>query len=202
LDDRDEILASLATAADFIRFGASSFNAARLHFGHGTDNALDESRALVLHALHLDHDTPHTCSPARWTLSEKRSVLALFERRIAERKAGRVSDAPLVRRPQFYVDERVLVPRSPIAELIEQGFEPWLDGAAVTRVLDLVHGSGCIAIACASAFSARTSMRRTLVRCARGRRGEPPPPRTGAARRADRVRSLRKASPDGATISS
>jgi ribosomal protein L3 glutamine methyltransferase len=153
LDDRDEILASLATAADFIRFGASAFNAARLHFGHGTDNAVDEARALVLHALHLDHDTPRDLLAGALTPAERDTVLALLERRIAERRpAAYLTQTAWFAGLRFYVDERVLVPRSPIAELIERGFEPWLDGVAVTRMLDLCTGSGCIAIACASAF--------------------------------------------------
>jgi len=153
LENRDEILAALATAADFIRYGASRFNAARLHFGHGTDNAVDEARALVLHALRLDHDTPEYLLSGALTTSEKHDVLSLLDRRIVERKPS----AYLMQRAwfaglEFHVDERVLVPRSPIAELIERRFSPWLDEGTVTRVLDLCTGSGCIAISCAYAF--------------------------------------------------
>jgi ribosomal protein L3 glutamine methyltransferase len=153
LENRDEILATLATVADFIRYGASRFNAARLHFGHGTDNAADEARVLVLHALHLDHNTPDSLLSSVLTASEKHDVLALLNRRIVERKpSAYLTQQAWFAGLEFHVDERVLVPRSPIAELIERGFSPWLDGGAVTRVLDLCTGSGCIAIACAYAF--------------------------------------------------
>jgi ribosomal protein L3 glutamine methyltransferase len=153
LESCDEILATLATTTDFIRYGASHFNEARLHFGHGTNNAADEARALVLHALHLDHDTPDYLLNGVLTAREKQAVLALFERRIAERKpAAYLTQRARFAGLEFHVDERVLVPRSPIAELIERGFSPWLEPDAVTRVLDLCTGSGCIAIACAWAF--------------------------------------------------
>jgi ribosomal protein L3 glutamine methyltransferase len=143
----------LATLRDFVRWGASRFVAGGLSFGHGTANAYDESLALVLHAVHLDHNVPETILDARLTPAEQRDVLALFKRRVEERiplayLMGKAWFAGL----EFTVDERVLVPRSPIAELIESGFEPWLGGRAVHRILDLCTGSGCIAIACAHAF--------------------------------------------------
>jgi ribosomal protein L3 glutamine methyltransferase len=152
MDDRGETLAALASARDWIRYGASRFNAARLHFGHGTDNAVDEARALVLHALHLDHDTPAELLTGALTPGERRDVLALLERRIVERRpAAYLTHAAWFAGLELFVDERVLVPRSPIAELIERGFAPWVDGP-VSRILDLCTGSGCIAIACACAF--------------------------------------------------
>lgn len=143
----------LHTLRDFIRWGASRFNAAGLHFGHGTDNAIDEAAALVLHTLHLPYDLPDFYLEARLTPEEKRRLLAIIERRIETRKpAAYLIHEALFCGLSFYVDERVLVPRSPIAELIEQRFSPWLDGVEVGQILDLCTGSGCIAVACAYAF--------------------------------------------------
>ena len=140
----------LSSVIDFIRYGASRFNAAGLAFGHSYDNALDEATQLVLHALHLPHDLPPAYGAARLTEAEKEDVLALFLRRIEERipaayLAGEAWFAGL----SFISDGRALVPRSPIAELIEAGFEPWLGGREVRRALDLCTGSGCIALAMA-----------------------------------------------------
>ena len=138
----------LHTIIDLIRYGGSRFNAAGLSFGHSFDNAMDEATQLVLHALHLPHDLGPAYGQARLTLEEKRAILALFQRRIDERVpaaylAGEAWFAGL----SFKSDRRALVPRSPIAELIESGFEPWLAGRQVRRALDLCTGSGCIAIA-------------------------------------------------------
>ncbi|MCA8966712.1 MAG: 50S ribosomal protein L3 N(5)-glutamine methyltransferase [Planctomycetes bacterium] len=146
---RDE----LATAVDLIRFGASRFAAAGLFFGHGTDNAVDEAAVLVRHALHLDHDVPDVLLGARLVRPEVDAVLALLRRRIEERlPAPYLTGVAWFAGLEFVVDRRVLVPRSPIAELIEQHFEPFLDPGRVQRVLDIGTGSGCIAIACATAF--------------------------------------------------
>ncbi|QHQ27703.1 50S ribosomal protein L3 N(5)-glutamine methyltransferase [Xanthomonas albilineans] len=140
--------AELHTLIDLIRYGTSRFNAAELSFGHSYDNALDEATHLVLNALHLPHDLGPAYGSARVTTPEKAQVLALFERRIAERiPAAYLTGEAWFAGLSFKSDARALVPRSPIAELIEAGFEPWLAGRAVSRALDLCTGSGCIAIA-------------------------------------------------------
>ena len=140
----------LQTIIDLIRYGASRFNAAGLTFGHRYDNALDEATQLTLHALHLPHDLPPAYGGARITEAEKEEVLALFLRRIEERvPAAYLTGEAWFAGLSFKSDRRALVPRSPIAELIEAGFEPWLGGREVRRALDVCTGSGCIAIAMA-----------------------------------------------------
>lgn len=149
----EEISGSLQSLADFVRWGASVFNRAQLHFGHGTSNAVDEALNLVLHGVQLDHDIPPWLLDTRLTDAEKRAVYDLLRRRVEERKPyAYITHQARFAGLDFYVDERVLVPRSPIAELIEKGFEPWIEAEHVQRVLDLCTGSGCIAIACAHAF--------------------------------------------------
>jgi ribosomal protein L3 glutamine methyltransferase len=142
--------AELSTIIDFIRYGASRFNAAGLSFGHSYDNALDEATQLVLHGLHLPHDLSPVYGQAKLVAAEKQEVLALLQRRIDERiPACYLTGEAWFAGLSFKSDPRALVPRSPIAELIESGFEPWLGGRAVKRMLDLCTGSGCIAIAAA-----------------------------------------------------
>ncbi|MHB1872129.1 MAG: 50S ribosomal protein L3 N(5)-glutamine methyltransferase [Steroidobacteraceae bacterium] len=135
-----------------IEQGARRLQRAGVFFGHGTNNAWDESAALVLHALELGHDDP-TVYGRRVGLRDQQRVRALLARRIEERipavyLTGRIWFAGL----PFEVDPRVLIPRSPIAELIERRFAPWLDARRIHRVLDMGTGSGCIAIACAKAL--------------------------------------------------
>ena len=140
----------LQTIIDLIRYGASRFNAAGLTFGHSFDNALDEATQLTLHALHLPHDLPPAYGNARVTEAEKEDVLGLFLRRIEERiPACYLTGEAWFAGLSFKSDKRALVPRSPIAELIESGFQPWLGDRDVRRALDLCTGSGCIAIAMA-----------------------------------------------------
>jgi len=143
------------TLRDIVRYAASRFNEAGLVFGHGTDNAIDEAAALALHALHLPADLPDLYWGARLTRAERDAVMARVRRRIEERlPLPYITHETYFAGLPFYVDQRVLVPRSPLAELIERGFQPWLDPDSVEAVLEIGTGSGCIAVACAYAFPA------------------------------------------------
>jgi ribosomal protein L3 glutamine methyltransferase len=148
-----EVLSSLTTLRDYIRWGASRFTEAKLNFGHGTATALDEAAALVLHTLLLPYNLSEFYLQSVLTSEERQAVVTVFEQRIKERKpAAYLTHEAIFAGLSFYVDERVLVPRSPIAELIEQRFAPWVEEDQVGRILDLCTGSACIAIACAYAF--------------------------------------------------
>jgi len=143
------------TLESLIRHSAARLDTGGLHFGHGTDNAIDEAHWLVLHAIGLPVDEPVADYALVLTADEVAAAKALIERRIAERRpAAYLTGSAWFAGLEFVVDERCLVPRSPIAELIVDGFSAWLDPAAVDGVLDLCTGGGCIAIACASAFPA------------------------------------------------
>lgn len=140
----------LKTIKDFVRWGASRFNEAGLFFGHGTDNAIDEAAHLVLSGLHLEPGLSAAFHDCRLTPAESWVVAALIERRLVERvPAAYLTGCAWFAGLEFIVDEHVLVPRSPIAELIEAGFHPWIEPDRVGRVLDLCTGSGCIGIAAA-----------------------------------------------------
>ncbi len=148
----EEAVSELHTLQDMLRWTVSRFNAAGLFYGHGTDNAWDEAVQLVLPTLYLPIDVPAHVRESRLTTSERLRIVERVVRRINER----IPTAYLTNKAwfcglEFFVDERVLVPRSPIAELIEAQFEPWLTETP-TRIMDLCTGSGCIAIACAHAF--------------------------------------------------
>lgn len=149
----NEVIDQLATIGDFVRWGASRFNEAGLTFGHGTDNALDEAFYLVTHALNLPHEIPSYMIETRLILEERTNVYELLQKRLTTRiPAPYLTNEAWFAGLSFYVDERVLIPRSPIAELIEAGFEPWVDANRVDDILDLCTGSGCIAIASANAY--------------------------------------------------
>lgn len=146
-------LPELSTITDFIRWGASRFVEADLSYSHGLSSPLDESAYLVLRSLSLPVDTPEVYWSSAITSSEKETVLGNLSRRIKDRiPAAYIFNEGWFAGLQFYVDERVLVPRSPIAELVENQFAPWVDAGDVLNVLDLCTGSGCIGIACAYAF--------------------------------------------------
>jgi len=142
----------LSTICDYIRYATTRFNAASLSFTHGFESALDEASYLVLHTLHLPHDMPPAYGAATLLKDERASVLARIEARIARKPLAYITGEAWFGGLAFKVDESVLIPRSPIAELIEQSFEPWLQ-AIPNRILDLCTGSGCIGIACAAHFT-------------------------------------------------
>ena len=145
---------SLITVRDWLRFAVSRFNEAGLFFGHGSDNAFDEAAYLILHALHLPLDRLEPFLDASLTHGESEEVQAVIERRVRERlPAAYLTHEAWLGEHRFYVDERVIVPRSFIAELLHEQLAPWVENPdEVTRALDLCTGSGCLAILAALAF--------------------------------------------------
>ncbi|TLD43929.1 MAG: 50S ribosomal protein L3 glutamine methyltransferase [Accumulibacter sp.] len=146
----------LFTLRDLLRFAVSRFNEAKLFFGHGSDNAWDEAAYLLLHHLHLPLDRLEPFLDARLTSEERVGALRLIDRRVSERlPAAYLSNEAWLGEHRFYVDERVIVPRSFIAELLHEQLAPWIDEPdAIGSVLDLCTGSGCLAILAAHAFAA------------------------------------------------
>lgn len=144
----------LSTLRDLLRFSVSRFNEAELFFGHGSDNAWDEAAYLLLHSLHLPIERLEPFLDAKLTRVECRAALRVIERRITERlPAAYLTNEAWLGEHRFYVDERVIVPRSFIAELLREQLEPWVeDPWSVGQVLDLCTGSGCLAILAALAF--------------------------------------------------
>ena len=144
----------LPTVRDIVRAGAKRFRAARLVFGHGTTNALDEAVYLTLHALHLPPDDLESHLDTPLTKRQSDGILKLFERRIRERTpAAYLTHEAWLGDFRFYVDERVIVPRSYIAELLREDLAPWLVSPRKIRsALDLCTGSGCLAILLAHSF--------------------------------------------------
>jgi ribosomal protein L3 glutamine methyltransferase len=144
----------LVTVRDWLRWAVSRFNESGLAYGHGTENAWDEAVWLVLATLHLPHDTLEPWLDAHLTRSERLGLLNNLQQRVVHR----MPTAYLVQEAwlgsfRFYVDQRVIIPRSYFAELLESGFAPWIeDPESVGSVLDLCTGSGCLAILMAHAF--------------------------------------------------
>ena len=144
----------LHTLRDLLRFAVSQFNQAGLVFGHGSDTAYDEAAYLILHTLHLPLDHLEPFLDARLTSTEVSQVLDILERRVTERlPAAYLTREAWLGSYSFYVDQRVIIPRSFIAELLQNRLEPWItDAAEIHAVLDLCTGSGCLAIVLAHAF--------------------------------------------------
>ncbi|WP_430462933.1 50S ribosomal protein L3 N(5)-glutamine methyltransferase [Thalassolituus sp. LLYu03] len=154
-----EAVEQLSTLGDMIRWSVSRMNEADIYFGHGTDNPWDEALLLVTHALNLPWNIASEWHSARLTQSEREAVVNLVGERIDQRvPAPYLTGVAWFCDLPFVVDERVLIPRSPIGQMIELGFAPWWQGAleqnvpAPQRILDLCTGSGCIGIACAVKF--------------------------------------------------
>jgi ribosomal protein L3 glutamine methyltransferase len=144
---------SHSTVGDLISQGARRLKRAKVFYGHGIENAVDEAAALVFHAVNLSHDLGASAYRKRVTAAGHQRADELITRRIKERiPAVYLTNETWFAGLAFYVDPRVLIPRSAIAELIERQFMPWVDPKRVRRVLDVGTGSGCIAIACAKAF--------------------------------------------------
>ena len=148
----------LSTLRDLMRFAVSRFTEAGLFFGHGSDNAWDESAYLLLHTLNLPLDRLEPFMDARLTSDERALVLKIIRRRISERlPAAYLTNEAWLGEHRFYVDRRVIVPRSHIAELLREQLSPWIDDPwAVQSTLDLCTGSGCLAILAALAFPEST----------------------------------------------
>jgi len=143
-----EQLQVLTTIRDFIRWGSSEFLRHELTFGHGFVSAFDEARYLVLHTLALPYDWSDDYLDTVLTLPEREQVIDILRLRFKSRQpAAYITQESWFCGLKFYVDERVLVPRSPIAELISSEFQPWVDSSRIESILDLCSGSGCIAIA-------------------------------------------------------
>lgn len=148
----DEAVNELHTIQDMLRWTVSRFNAAGLYYGHGTDNPWDEAVALVLPTLFLPLDFPADMLNCRLTPSERHRIVERVLRRINDRvPVAYLTNSAWFCGMEFYVDERVLVPRSPIGELIQNHFDGLLPREPL-RILDMCTGSGCIAIACAAEF--------------------------------------------------
>ena len=149
LSPRSELL----TLRDLVRYGVSRLRETGVALGHGSDNAWDEAVYLVLHALHLPLDTLDPFLDARVLPEERARVLDLIDRRVTERlPAAYLTQEAWLCGHRFYADPRVIVPRSPIAELLDQGLVPWVAPDAVQAALDMCTGSGCLAILASLAF--------------------------------------------------
>lgn len=148
----DNVADSLHTIKDFLRWTYSIFNRSDLYYGHGYDNAWNEAQQLVLASLQLPPDIPESLYDTRLTQSEKSELITLIMARIEKRiPVAYLTNSAWFCGLEFYVDERVIIPRSPISALIEERFSGLLKKAP-KRILDMCTGSGCIAIACASQF--------------------------------------------------
>lgn len=143
----------LHSIGDILAWGETQFSKAKIYFGHGTDNAWDEAVSIVRYVMHFPPDVDRSVLELVPTDVEKDAILELLQRRIDERiPAAYLTHEAWFAGLSFYVDQRVLIPRSPIAELIEKQFRPWINPDQVKHIIDIGTGSGCIAIAAAIAF--------------------------------------------------
>ncbi len=143
----------LTTLKDFLHWASNIFKKANLYYGHGTNNAWDEAIALALHVLGLSPNLNAKVMQRVLTLKEKEALEKLVNYRVQTRiPVPYLTQEAWFAHLKFYVDERVIIPRSPLGELILKGFKPWLGKQSVCRILDLCTGSGCLAIACADVF--------------------------------------------------
>jgi ribosomal protein L3 glutamine methyltransferase len=149
-----DLIDELATLRDWLRWAVSRFGEARLFYGHGTSNAYDEAAWLILHTLHLPSDHLEPFLDARLTRRERKAILNILEQRVVRRlPAAYLTNEAWLGDYRFYVDERVIVPRSYFAELLAERMAPWLaEPDNVSSALDLCTGSGCLAILMAHAF--------------------------------------------------
>ncbi|MFT7131242.1 MAG: ribosomal protein L3 glutamine methyltransferase [Gammaproteobacteria bacterium] len=149
----DNVSSQLFSVRDFVRWAVSQFTKGHVYYGHGTDNALDEAFQLVLHAAGIPLGSETLLLDAKLTQEEKDHVISLVEERVKLRiPVPYLTGIAWFAGLSFKVDERVLIPRSPLGELIENGFQPWVTENSLNRILDLCTGSGCIGIACAHYF--------------------------------------------------
>lgn len=145
------VVNELSTLRDMLRWSVTQFNQNNIFYGHGTDNSWDEALYIVLAALNLPPEINSTVLDARLLPEERKKIAELIQKRVTDRiPAAYLTKKAWFAGLAFYVDERVLVPRSPMAELIEKQFDPWIESHKIERILDLCTGSGCIGIACAT----------------------------------------------------
>ncbi len=155
---------ALHNVRDLIRYAVSRFNEHKLFFGHGSDNAWDEAVYLVLHALHLPPDQLAPFMDARILPSERDRALSLIDLRCEHRlPAPYLTHEAWLQGYAFHVDQRVIVPRSPIAELLMNQLSPWvIDPYEITGILDLCTGSGCLRIFQKTPSMSPSSMSRSM----------------------------------------
>jgi ribosomal protein L3 glutamine methyltransferase len=151
-----EVIDELITLRDWLRYAVSRFQSSDLFFGHGCDNAYDEAAWLILHTLHLPADRLEAFADARLTRDERLAIFNILEQRITKRiPAAYLTGEAWLGEFRFHVDERVIVPRSFFAEMLRDGFAPWIeDEQQIVDALDLCTGSGCLAVLMAHAFPA------------------------------------------------
>lgn len=149
----DALADDLKTIRDYLRWATSRFSEADLYYGHGTDSPWDEAVHLVLQAIYLPLDVDDRVLDAHLTHIERQKIIKWVYRRVVDRiPLPYLTKTAWFAGMKFYVDQRVIIPRSPLGELIRKGFEPWIDKRKVHSVLDLCSGSGCIGIGCTGPF--------------------------------------------------